>query len=405
MRAVSGQADAQEHFMTTSTTRRYDLDWLRIIAFGLLIFYHIGMFYVTWDWHVKSDHAGTAIEPLMLLVNPWRLDLLFFISGVATVFLAQKLGTLRLAGSRFTRLFWPLLFGILVIVPPQSFYEIVSQVHFTGSYLDFYGKYLTGYSGWCDTDGCLTVPTWNHLWYVAYLLVYSLIFAALWPVLTRIPLNWATRLPASVYFAIPIGLYWFAQGVLQRQFEDTHAFVGDWTVHTHSFGFFLLGALAARFDRLFDIAARSRWVSLALGLAAYGVLSYLRMLFYSDRLPWPFDVAWTIGSLFESCQAVFMMFALLGFARRHLVNADGPIRRTLTEAIFPFYIVHQTLIVIFAYNLNLLHLPVAVEATILIVATTVGCWLSYLIVKAILPLRPLFGLPLPKDKPAPVSKA
>ncbi|MBW8882071.1 MAG: acyltransferase, partial [Asticcacaulis sp.] len=64
--------------------RRYDLDWLRLIAFGLLIFYHIGMFYVTWGWHVKSDHAGRAIEPLMRLVNPWRLDLLFFISGVAT---------------------------------------------------------------------------------------------------------------------------------------------------------------------------------------------------------------------------------------------------------------------------------------------------------------------------------
>lgn len=391
--------------MTTSTTRRYDLDWLRIIAFGLLIFYHIGMFYVTWDWHVKSDHAGTAIEPLMLLVNPWRLDLLFFISGVATVFLAQKLGTFRLAGSRFTRLFWPLLFGILVIVPPQSFYEIVSQVHFTGSYLNFYGKYLTGYSGWCDMDGCLTVPTWNHLWYVAYLLVYSLIFAALWPLLKRIPLVWATRLPAPVYFAIPIALYWFAQAVMQPQFEDTHALVGDWTVHTHSFGFFLLGALAARFDRLFDIAAKSRWLSLVVGFIAYATLSWLRHLYYAKALPWPLEIAWVIGTFTESCQAVFMMFALLGFARRHLADADGPIRRTLTEAVFPFYIVHQTLIVVFAYNLNLLHLSVAVEATILVVATAAGCGLSYLIVRAIVPLRPLFGLPFSKTKSTPASKA
>ena len=391
--------------MTTSTTRRHDLDWLRIIAFGLLIFYHIGMFYVTWGWHVKSDHAGKAIEPLMLLVNPWRLDLLFFISGVATVFLAQKLGTLRLAGSRFTRLFWPLLFGMLVIVPPQSYYEIVSDIHFNGGYLDFYGKYLTGYSDWCDKDGCLTVPTWNHLWYVAYLLVYSLIFAVLWPVLKRIPLGWATRLPAPVYFAIPIALYWFAQSVVQPRFEDTHALVGDWTVHTHSFGFFLLGALAARFDRLFDIAARSRWLSLVTGLIAYAAVSWLRHLYYANALPWPLEIAWVIGTLAEACQAVFMMFALLGFARRHLANADGPLRRTLTEAVFPFYIVHQTLIVVFAYNLNLLHLPVVVEATILVIATTAGCWLSYLIVRAIVPLRPLFGLPFSKTGSTPASKA
>jgi glucans biosynthesis protein C len=391
--------------MTTPSTRRYDLDWLRIIAFGLLIFYHIGMFYVTWDWHVKSDHAGPAIEPLMLLVNPWRLDLLFFISGVATVFLAQKLGTLRLAGSRFTRLFWPLLFGMLMIVPPQSYYEIVSDIQFADGYLDFYGKYVTGYKGWCDQNGCLSVPTWNHLWYVVYLLVYSLIFAVLWPLLKRIPLNWATRLPAPIYFAIPIGLYWFAQAVMQPQFEDTHALVGDWTVHTHSFGFFLLGALAARFDRLFDIAAKSRWLSLVIGLIAYGLLGWLRHLYYAKALPWPLEIAWIIGTFIESCQAVFMMFALLGFARRHLANADGPLRRALTDAIFPFYIVHQTLIVIFAYNLNLLHLPVALEATILVMATAGGCWLSYLIVRAISPLRPLFGLPLSKDKSTSASKA
>jgi peptidoglycan/LPS O-acetylase OafA/YrhL len=294
---------------------------------------------------------------------------------------------------------------MLVIVPPQSYYEIVSDIQFSGSYLDFYAKYLSGYSGWCDQEGCLSVPTWNHLWYVVYLLVYSLIFAALWPLLKRIPLNWATQLPAWVYFAIPIGLYWFAQAIMQPRFEDTHALVGDWTVHTHSFGFFLLGALAARFDRLFDIAAKSRWLSLIIGLVAYAAVSWLRHLYYANALPMPLEVAWVVGTFAESCQAVFIMFALLGFARRHLANADGPVRRMLTEAIFPFYIVHQTLIVVLAYNLNLLHLPVALEATLLVTGTAAGCWLSYLIIRAVPPLRPLFGLPLLGGKITPASKA
>ena len=72
------------------TDRRYDLDWLRIIAFGLLILYHCGMFYVTWDWHVKSRAASDAIEPLMMLTSPWRLTLLFVVSGAATGLMIER---------------------------------------------------------------------------------------------------------------------------------------------------------------------------------------------------------------------------------------------------------------------------------------------------------------------------
>ncbi|HTM81261.1 acyltransferase family protein [Asticcacaulis sp.] len=380
-----------------TTTRRYDLDWLRIIAFGLLIFYHIGMFYVTWDWHVKSDHAGTAIEPLMLLVNPWRLELLFFISGVAARFMVDKTTPLRFADSRFNRLFWPLLFGMLVIVPPQSYYEIVSDLHFSGGYLDFYGKYLTAHKGWCDHNGCLIVPTWNHLWYVAYLLAYCLIFACVWPLLKRLPMQWARALPAPVYFLVPFALFWAAKVFLMPLFEETHAFVGDWYVHANSFGFFILGVMVARFDRFFEIARKARFLSLFMALIAYGilVLAYFGLIggTLSERM------GHILGAGLKSQQAIFAIMALLGFARQHLAAADGPIRRTLTEAIFPFYIIHQTIIVVAAYNLNRLHLPVALEATLLVILTIGGCGLTYLIVRRIPILRPVFGLPL-RAKPA-----
>ena len=70
--------------------RRVDLDWVRIAAFGLLIFYHVGMLYVSWGFHIKSEHRITALEPLMLVLNPWRLALLFLVSGAATRFMLRK---------------------------------------------------------------------------------------------------------------------------------------------------------------------------------------------------------------------------------------------------------------------------------------------------------------------------
>ena len=64
--------------------RVYWLDWLRIGAFGLLVLYHVGMYYVSWPFHVKSPHPVAGLEPWMRLVEPWRMSLIFLVSGMAT---------------------------------------------------------------------------------------------------------------------------------------------------------------------------------------------------------------------------------------------------------------------------------------------------------------------------------
>ena len=109
---------AQNLFREDLGSRRYDLDWVRIGAFMLLILFHVGMYYVTWDWHVKSPHASSDIEPLMMLTSPWRLSLLFLVSGVATGYLLAR-GAGNFLGQRSIRLLIPLAFGMLVIVPPS----------------------------------------------------------------------------------------------------------------------------------------------------------------------------------------------------------------------------------------------------------------------------------------------
>jgi len=99
--------------------RRYDLDWLRVIVFGLLILYHIGMFYSTWGYHVKSVHASETVESLMKLINPWRLTLLFFISGIAIRFAIDKQPLIKFTFNRSILLLIPIIFCIHTIIAPQ----------------------------------------------------------------------------------------------------------------------------------------------------------------------------------------------------------------------------------------------------------------------------------------------
>src|SRR5258708_24206270 len=78
------------HFAAHRSERRVDLDWVRIGAFGLLIFYHVGMLYVSWGFHINSVHRITALEPLMLVLNPCRLSSLFLVSCAAAPSMLQQ---------------------------------------------------------------------------------------------------------------------------------------------------------------------------------------------------------------------------------------------------------------------------------------------------------------------------
>ncbi len=85
------------------------------------------------------------------------------------------------------------------------------------------------------------------------------------------------------------------------------------------------------------------------------------------------------------------MAAVLGFAR-HWIGADSAARRYLTDAIFPYYIVHQTVIIMIAHALRDHDLPAGLEAGIVIAGTLALCALTYEIVRRVAVLRPLFGL-------------
>jgi len=369
--------------------RRYDLDWLRVIAFGLLIFYHVGMFYVTWGWHVKSVYASPVVEPLMLLLNPWRLALLFFISGVALRFASDKLGAARFAGERAWRLGVPIVFGIVVVVAPQSYFELRQAGVIEPGYLAFWREYLAP-----EQTFPMATPTWNHLWYVVYLLVYALLLAPFLPLLRRFAdgaggraFAWLTGGPLRLLIVVtlPFILYRFT---LDPVFPETHALFGDWANHAHRFTILMIGYFAAKNDRFWLAVDRTLpWalgVSLALGAglsvawanwevvsttAALNPLRVLRVVY-----------AWSV------------IVALLGLAQRFL-NRPSRTLTYLTGAVFPYYILHQTIIVAAGYGLTQLHLGAGIEVALVMAATVGGCALLHeFVIRRLAPLRPLFGL-------------
>ncbi|WP_462173148.1 acyltransferase family protein [Pseudoalteromonas xiamenensis] len=108
--------------------RRYDIDWIRTIALGVLILYHIGMYYVAdWGWHIKSDTTYFWLQDVMVLTNPWRMSLLFFISAVALSLVLKRYQTQDLLLLRSKRLLIPLVFCMFTIIAPQVYVEALSQ--------------------------------------------------------------------------------------------------------------------------------------------------------------------------------------------------------------------------------------------------------------------------------------
>lgn len=373
--------------------RLYFLDALRIAAFALLVLYHVGMYYVSWDWHVKSPHAGAALEPWMRLLSPWRLALLFVLSGAATSMMMRRDGaSASLLGGRAKRLGLPLLLGIALIVPPQAYFEVQQRHGYAGSMLDFLRLYFSAFGGFCrPVAGCLVLPTWNHLWFVVYLLVYTVALWALvrvWPAaLARGGEGLQRALSGARLWWLPAAALALARVALIDRHPPTHALVGDVYLHLCYGALFATGAALARAPTFWPRLDMQRWISLGLALAAWLVMLAAPLVAEA----WGVTVARTLArSAFGTMQWCAVL-AALGFAHRHW-NREFAWRHTLTEAVFPVYIVHQTITIALAMAFAPLAMPVGVEAALLVGLTFALSWACYEAVRRVVALRPWFGM-------------
>lgn len=385
---------------TIGNTRRYDLDWIRVGAFLLLIFYHIGMMYVPWEWHIASSYEIEALDTPMMLLSAWRLSILFFVSGIAVRYAADKYGKVNggqgFAKTRFWRLFIPIVFGMLVIVPPQTYLQLRMAGTIDADMVGFYKTYLDLNQAWS-----VITPTWNHLWYVVYILPYTLLVLLLAPVLNRLQLGKVGEFFASLtkgwrLLFVPIVLFLLYRFTLVTRFETTHAFVDDWANHAISFTVFLMGWFWAKSPIFWSAIAKVWKAAAALTLISIIVLAvaYENWEMVSQNGP-----LLTAAQVLRVCYAWIMIITIFGVGQAYL-NRPSKTLTYMTQAIFPWYILHQTITVIVGYVLvTSFKLSLGVESTLVIAGTIAGCALLHeFVIRRVRILRPLFGLPLRKPK-------
>ena len=378
-----------------SSDRRHDLDWLRLIAIIILLFFHTGMWFNTWGWHVKNNETTTSFQYWMIWSHYFRMPLLLFISGAGTFMALGKRTPSQFRRERFRRLFIPLLFGMLVVVPPQIYYERIGQYH---GYWDFY---KTVFNFVPYPKGSFS---WHHLWFILYLFIYSLLAL---PLLTflRSERSAAFRqrvfnvlsTPAGLLF-VPATLILLTQILLRPFFpEETHDLIKDWAFFTFYFLFFLFGILCYANPKLWNaVGAHRRFLSVAMISALvpfYGCYFHFRHLLVlpgsADTIETVFDVA----AIFVSW---FTVITIIAYGQ-HYLNKPHRWLSVANEGLYPFYILHQTVIIAIGYYVCQWPWSIAAKYWSICFLTLASCVLFYLLViRPFNVFRFLFGM---KPKP------
>ncbi|MGD9021322.1 MAG: acyltransferase family protein, partial [Lysobacterales bacterium] len=321
---------------TSIPGRRYDIDALRVFAFGLLIVFHVGMFYtLDWGWHVKSTYQSRSLQFPMMLTIQWRIPLLFLISGLALSFIWGKYSTAQFALRRTLRLLVPLLFGMAFIVSAQCYYEALNKGVIDSGYMTFMGQYLTfqDFPGeaWAGEEQIHW--TWNHLWYLPYLLTYTLLLIpvarfidgpgmavrhsfqklrGIWIILVPIA-------PLMVYYNLFFPKYAYF----------SRALIDDWYAHFLYGTVFLYGYLIGRDDGFWAELTRLRRTTLLLALTSFAIYVIKREFYPFGASGWQFQA----NGLVDQFNTWLWIMTVLGWGH-HWFNKPAKWLPYATEAVY-----------------------------------------------------------------------
>ena len=374
-----------------NTGRRYDLDSLRFIAIVILLFFHTGMLFNPWDWHIKNNEISESFRYWMMWLHFWRMPLLLFISGAGTYMALGKRSPSQFAKERVTRLFIPLLFGMFVVVPPQIYYEHIKEY---STYWDFY---KTVFEFQPYPEGSFS---WHHLWFIMYLLVYSLMAIPLL-IFLRSPKSAGFKRkifniissPAGILF-IPAAFILVTQIILRPYFpEQTHALINDWAYFTFYLCFFLFGMICYSNPLLWESIGRNRSYLLA-STIIFLIPFYVFYFHFREliHLPWSMDsieTAFDVTAIFVSWFTVITVIAY----GQHYLNRPHPWLAKINEGLYPFYILHQTVIIFIGYYICQLPWSIAAKFWSVSLLTLLSCIMVYLLlIRPFKAMRFLFGV-------------
>lgn len=377
--------------------RRADLDWLRVIAFGLLVLYHSCLAWAGWSWHITAGETLPWVSESLRFLTRWRMPLIFMVSGGAIMLALGQRTPGTFAMDRVKRLLIPLVFGILFIIPPQVYIEQHADGRFPGSFIEWLPQ---AWSGWHPYGGNLT---WNHLWFLGYvfILTFVLLPVFLW---LRMPSgqafqDWVARLLGPVghwAMAVPIiaSITWLSPISQNRGF-----FIGDPHGVVTAALLLLYGAFIFCTPRMLERLKRQRWLSLAVGVLAYTAL--YRLVFNAPPDSHVRVMGLPVSAPLSAVNQMAWLFAVIGFAS-HYLTMRPRVLVVATEYVYPFYIIHQTVTVITVYWLLAWKIS-AVPALLLTVLSTfvVTGLICAFLVRPSPWLRPLFGMkPLPARRAA-----
>lgn len=331
------------------TSRQSYLDWLRIMAIiGVLVFHSAMAFVAEWEWHIKNKETSNILMEFNFWLSRFRMPLLFFISGTVCYFMLRKKTGLSFIGLRIRRLLIPLIVGMLVIVPPQIYMERLSQ-GFTGNYADFYPTIFT--TGPYPSGNL----SWHHLWFILYLFIYDVLFTPVfvWLISDKgkrflQKLNWLAS-GKFIYLLILPSVIWYSSMALDH--PRTHNLVDDWNSIVYWLLFLLVGFLCIVHPLFMDSIERNRRISLGLAFLSIIAINYFR---WNGIEPWDTIPGWrsdwrTYGYLaLTPVTAWAWVLTAIGYGKKYL-NKPHKSLEYLNQAVYPFYILHQTVIVIVVY--------------------------------------------------------
>jgi len=377
-------SETQEQF---PFSRRVELDWLRVASVSLVFLHHVGMPFNGDHWHIMNAQSSKALDDIMVYFEQWRLPLLLIISGAGTLMAFSRHAAWGFIKQRIRRLFIPLVVGVLLIVPPQTFFQYKDR--FT-SYADLY-QHFPDYI------------EYNHLWFIKYLFYFSMIIVPLVVYLRSVRSRkmregigrifdgrWAILFLFIPVVVIKIGGLVFFPDAKEQWINLPNV--------AYYFYFFVTGILLFSSPEAWNNIGRCRKHHLVTAVVSiilfYGCYFLPREWFSTTA---HIELVWAIWFIVSALAGWTTILAVIGYAQRYL-NHPKPILKQLNEAIYPFYILHQTIIVVLAYYIVSWEVSLALKLVALLAGSFVAIVAIYrLLIYPFTPIRILFGMKAKKS--------